>query len=60
MAGVFYYSKSKNKVRLGISSIGNNKTQYCWVFLPFKMLKQGTAKVQLGSYIVKKAKLNYG
>ena len=49
MAGVVYsgkssnkvrlrYGKNKDKVRLGIYSIGNVKIRYCWGFLPLKIL----------------------
>ena len=32
--------------------------RYVWGLILWKMLKKGTAKVQLGSYIVENAKLN--
>ena len=39
MAGVLYCSKSKNKVRLGFSSIENAEISYCWDFILLDMLK---------------------
>ena len=44
-AGALYCSKSKNKVRIGFSSIENNEISYCWGFILLNMLKKNTAGV---------------
>ena len=43
-ARVLYCPKSKNKVWLEFSSIGNAEVRYCWEFISLKMLKQGMAR----------------
>ena len=44
MAGV-YCSNSKNKVRVGFTSIENAGIRYCWGFILLQLQNQGTVGV---------------